>query len=228
MRGLEHAEFTRSNSYIGVMIDDLTTRGVTEPYRMFTSRAEFRLSLRADNSDQRLTDIGTAVGCIGERRQRAWDAKRERLLKARQEFEQTMLSAASLAGAGARLNADGPPRSAWAALALDGVSGQDVADLVPGAINVPTPILEQLKCDGLYEVYTARQASELAELNRQIATRIPPEMDLAAVEGLSNELAEKITRIRPRSMSDVKKIEGMTPSAEILLLAAIKRHARAS
>ncbi len=218
--------FARSDSYIGVMIDDLVTRGVAEPYRMFTSRAEFRLSLRADNADQRLTPLGITLGCVGEVRRGAFLARAEALARGRAILGSVTVTPPVAAAAGIALNQDGRRRSAFVLLGLPGMSLDRLAALVPEAAAIDPGVARQLANDALYAGYLERQASEAAALRRDEAVAIPDAFDYAALGGLSAELHGKLDRIRPATLAQAARIEGMTPAALTLILATLRRDAR--
>jgi tRNA uridine 5-carboxymethylaminomethyl modification enzyme len=224
--GLEPAHLSRTDSYIGVMIDDLVTRGVTEPYRMFTSRAEFRLALRADNADQRLTPQGLAWGCVGERRRAAFDAKAAALSRGRALLDGLALSPTEAARIGLAVNADGQRRDGHALLALEGVTVADLVAACSDLGDVPQGIAEQLKREAAYRPYIARQQDDVATLRRDEAARIPPGFDYQALAGLSAELRQKLEAQRPETLAQAARIEGMTPAALLLVLARLRRPAR--
>ena len=221
--GREAVRFSRTESYIGVMIDDLTSRGVTEPYRMFTSRAEFRLTVRADNADRRLTPVGLAIGCVSESRRIAFKTKAEALDAGRIALSAAMISPGVLAAVGINVSRDGGKRSAYDALSLPGA---EVASLV-GAIDAyegwDTRTLEQLQIDATYNQYADRQGREVAELRRQENQRIPQSFDYSAISGLSNELRQKLTHQQPDSILQASRIEGVTPAAMLLVLAHVRK-----
>jgi tRNA uridine 5-carboxymethylaminomethyl modification enzyme len=218
--------FSRTESYIGVMIDDLTTRGVSEPYRMFTSRAEFRLSLRADNADQRLTPLGVSLGCVSEDRRRSFGSKMERLESGREMLEAVTFTPRQLASAGIEVNPDGARRSGMEALSFPGV---EVEHLI--AINTALECLDaetrgQLKRDATYANYIERQARDVEMLRRDEAVRIPQDLDYASIEGLSNELKSKLISAPPETLAQASRLEGMTPAALALILVRVRRAAR--
>lgn len=219
--------FSRSDSYIGVMIDDLVTRGVTEPYRMFTSRAEFRLSLRADNADQRLTPLGLAIGCVGEQRREAFGRKMEALGSARAQLESQSYSPNQAAAAGIRIGQDGQRRSAFALLAFPDVGFDDLLRLDPSLASLDAEVREQIARDAMYATYIDRQAVEVEALRRDESHEIPVEFDYRALSGLSFELTAKLERARPATLAQAGRIDGMTPAALTLILAAIRRKQRA-
>ena len=219
--------FSRSDSYIGVMIDDLVTRGVTEPYRMFTSRAEFRLSLRADNADQRLTPLGLAIGCVGEKRREAFGRKMETLGSARAQLESQSYSPNQAAAAGIRIGQDGQRRSAFALLAFPDVGFDDILQLDPSLASLDTDVREQIARDAMYATYIDRQAVEVEALRRDESHEIPVDFDYRALSGLSFELTAKLERARPATLAQAGRIDGMTPAALTLILAAIRRKQRA-
>ena len=219
--------FSRSDSYIGVMIDDLVTRGVTEPYRMFTSRAEFRLSLRADNADQRLTPLGLAIGCVGEKRREAFGRKMETLGSARAQLESQSYSPNQAAAAGIRIGQDGQRRSAFALLAFPDVGFDDILQLDPSLASLDAEVREQIARDAMYATYIDRQAVEVEALRRDESHEIPMDFDYRALSGLSFELTAKLERARPATLAQAGRIDGMTPAALKLILAAIRRKQRA-
>jgi tRNA uridine 5-carboxymethylaminomethyl modification enzyme len=222
-RGSEAIEFSRTDSYIGVMIDDLITRGVTEPYRMFTSRAEFRLTIRADNADRRLTPLGIAIGCVGEARQHRFSEKREALGAWRDTLSETWINARNLSAAGITVSQTGSKRTAYEALSLPGVELPDLVAAFDAYRGIDQAVLEQLQIDATYDQYAARQAKEVADLRRQESQRIPDSFDYGQISGLSNELKQKLTKARPDTMLAASLVEGVTPAALLLLLAHLRR-----
>ena len=219
--------FSRTSSYIGVMIDDLITRGVSEPYRMFTSRAEFRLSLRADNADQRLTEFGRDAGCVGDNRWMAFSEKMTVITNARDVLSGVALSARQIADAGVKLNPDGPSRTALDALSLAEFEDAELLALVPEASKITSEVRQQIKRDALYAHYISRQAKDIESLRRDEEVQIPEGFEYTGVSGLSNELALKLNRVRPTTIGQASRIEGMTPAALVLLLARIRKHEKA-
>ncbi|MGO4623329.1 tRNA uridine-5-carboxymethylaminomethyl(34) synthesis enzyme MnmG [Ensifer sp. 2YAB10] len=215
--------FSRTNSYIGVMIDDLTSRGITEPYRMFTSRAEYRLSLRADNADARLTPLAMELGCIS-------DARRERFLEWRAQFDdgRQLLKSLSITPAegnrhGLKLNQDGQRRTAFELLSYP---DQSISALLPiwSELSAIGPrVVEALEIDAAYAVYMDRQAADIAGIRREENLIIPDGFDFDKLSGLSNELKQKLKQHAPRNLSQVMKVDGMTPAAASLILAWLKR-----
>ena len=220
------ALFSRSESYIGVMIDDLLARGVTEPYRMFTSRAEFRLVLRADNADQRLTPFGVALGCVSQRRAKVFGEKADHLVRARSDLSANRFSPKDLSEKGIQVSQDGVRRSALEVMAFPDVTTDQIEALVPSFAALPGDIRDQIARDALYEQYLDRQRAEIAELQREEQTLIPEGFVYQGLPGLSNELAAKLTRIRPGNLSEAGRIEGMTPAALSLILAHLRKAAR--
>lgn len=226
-RSLDPIEFSRIDSYIGVMVDDLVTRGVSEPYRMFTSRAEFRLSLRADNADQRLTEKGREAGLVGVRRWEAFSAKLDQLMQAKAQLSDIALSARQIAGAGANLNPDGPSRSALDALSLNDFEFAHLTSLAPEAADISAEIAEQVKRDALYAHYIARQNRDIEVLRKDEAVLIPETLDFKDISGLSTELATKLSKVRPSNMAQAARIDGMTPAALMLVLSKIRQTEKA-
>ena len=220
--------FSRTISYIGVMLDDLMSRGVTEPYRMFTSRAEFRLSLRADNADQRLTPFGIAAGCVGERRRDAFDRKASALAAARDALDSVMLTPHQLMAAGIKQSQDGVRRSAFQLLAYPDVDVASVEALCPAFAAFGDDIKSQSAKDALYAQYLGRQSADVAALQRDEGVTIPADLDYTAIVGLSTELRQKLSRHRPVDIAKASKIEGMTPTAVSLVLAFLRRADRRS
>ena len=219
--------FSRTSSYIGVMIDDLTTRGVSEPYRMFTSRAEFRLSLRADNADQRLTALGRDIGCVGEARWTAYCQKAQQLDDARNRLEVARFTARQICSLGIHLNPDSENRTGVELLTLADADFAHVIALDSSFGSVAPKIQLQMKRDALYMNYVNRQSRDVAALQRDDGFLIPKDIDFAGIAGLSTELRAKLQKWRPETIGLAAKIDGMTPSALLLLLAKIRQIAKA-
>lgn len=214
---------SRAESYIGVMIDDLTSRGVTEPYRMFTSRAEFRLKLRADNADQRLTPLGMDLGCIGKERCLAYEAKRLSLAQGRALLESFNLTPNEAERHGLAIKRDGRRRSAFELLSLPQVMFGTLEAIWPELKAVTPKIALQLAIDARYSAYVKRQELDVAALKRDEALAIPGDFDYARVPSLSNEVRQRLAANRPHSIAQAARLEGMTPAALALLLVAIKK-----
>lgn len=224
---MEPVTFSRSDSYIGVMVDDLTTNGVTEPYRMFTSRAEFRLSLRADNADQRLTGIGSNLGCVGEVRREFFSRKMEKLEEARARMDTRQFTPKEINEAGIAVNQDGNRRTATDVLAFPDVAFENILRLLPDLESCEDPIRRQIERDALYANYIIRQKLEIEALKRDEGYRIPPDFSYD-FEGLSNELRGKLEKSRPETLAQAGRVDGMTPAALALILARLRRGATGS
>lgn len=215
-----HDIFTldRADAYIGVMLDDLITRGVTEPYRMFTSRAEYRLHLRADNADQRLTEQGIALGCVRLERQRAYVARRTALSEASALARRLQATPDELCRAGFTVNRDGQRRSAFDLLRYPGMTIERLASYWPELGALPTPIAEQVEIEARYAGYLARQEADVRAFRKDEALKIPADLDFRAIPSLSNEMREKLASARPATLGAAGRIPGVTPAALLVLL----------
>ena len=215
--------FSRSDSYIGVMVDDLISRGVTEPYRMFTSRAEFRLSLRADNADQRLTPRGIELGCVTPNRQKTFENKQQRLEDLTNHLKSDTYTPTQLSKAGIRVTQDGSRRTLFQVLAFADVSFKDLCTLDARLEAADEEISEQVARDALYSNYITRQQKDIEAIKRDEAQQIPEGFDYSSCEGLSAELKSKLIAARPRNLRQAQKVEGMTPAAIMLVLARLRQ-----
>ncbi len=215
--------FDRAEAYIGVLIDDLVTRGADEPYRMFTSRAEYRLSLRVDNADLRLTGRGIALGCVGPERARRFEARRSALAAAAARLRALGGSPEALAAHGFRVNADGRRRSAFDLLGYRGVDWAQLAAAWPELAHIPAAIADQLSIDAVYAAYLERQAADIRAYRKDEALRLPEHLDYAAVHGLSSEAREKLAAARPATLGAAGRMPGITPAAVTLLLRHVQR-----
>jgi len=220
--GSDGVVLDRAEAYLGVMVDDLVTRGVSEPYRMFTSRAEYRLTLRADNADQRLTARGAALGLVGAERLAHFKARTHALEAARALTRDLSLTPTEGARHGLALNRDGQRRSAFDLLAYPDIDMARLAMIWPELSALPPTIAEQVEIDAKYAVYLERQAADIHTLRKDEALALPEELSYADLPGLSNELKQKLERVRPRTVGQAGRMEGMTPAA----LALIATHAR--
>jgi tRNA uridine 5-carboxymethylaminomethyl modification enzyme len=218
--------FDRAEGYLGVMVDDLVTRGVTEPYRMFTSRAEYRLTLRADNADQRLTGKGIAIGCVGPARALAHRAKMTALEAARVMARDLTVTPNEAARHGLALRKDGQRRSAFELLSYPDVGINDIARIWPRFGDLAPRIAEQLETDAKYEVYLGRQAADVESYRRDESLVLPEDLDYAALPGLSNEVRHKLQAHRPRTIGQAGRLDGITPAALTLLVAHLHRQGR--
>jgi tRNA uridine 5-carboxymethylaminomethyl modification enzyme len=225
--GLDGAVFGRDEAYIGVMIDDLVTRGVTEPYRMFTSRAEFRLRLRADNADQRLTDRGIALGCVGAARASAWAEKSAVLRDVRAQAAALSLTPQEGARAGLKLNQDGQRRDIGQLLSSPDITLDRLAAIWPQIDAWPAFAREQIEIDAAYHGYLDRQDADVATFRRDEGLLLPRDLDYRALGGLSTEVREKLHAVRPATLGQAARIEGVTPGAITALLVHVRRRVAA-
>jgi tRNA uridine 5-carboxymethylaminomethyl modification enzyme len=215
--------FDRADAYLGVMIDDLVTRGVTEPYRMFTSRAEYRLALRADNADQRLTAKGIALGCVGSERAKLFDEKITALASVREFAKSVSLTPTEAKRHGLKLNQDGQRRTAFELLSYPDITTRELAAIWPRFGELAPKISEQLEIDAKYDVYLSRQAADVESYRRDEAVALDDDFDYASLAGLSNEAKQKLTAHRPRTIGQAARIDGITPAALTLLVAHVRR-----
>lgn len=221
--GGDAVTFRREDSYIGVMVDDLVTRGVSEPYRMFTSRAEYRLSLRADNADQRLTPVGLRIGSVGAERAASFAVKTERLNRARDLLMSLVTTPQKAAAAGVLVNQDGVRRSAYTLLSYPGASVEALSRAWPALRSIDSEAVKQIEIEAKYAVYLERQASEIASFRRDEDVSIPRDFDYARVEGLSTEIRSRLSIIRPGTLGQAARVEGVTPVAVTLLAVSLRR-----
>ena len=211
--------FDRATSYLGVMVDDLVTRGVTEPYRMFTSRAEYRLTLRADNADQRLTPMGLDLGCVGVVRASAFRAKLTQLTEARAMLDGLTATPSEAARHGLAVSQDGVARSAFELLSYPSIEWEHLERLWPGLQALPSSIRPQIEADAKYAVYLDRQAEDIDRSQREDGRTLDPDLDYAGMTGLSREIRDKLTASRPLTVGQAQRLEGVTPAAITILLA---------
>ena len=223
--GAEPIILDRAQAYIGVLIDDLVTRGVSEPYRMFTSRAEYRLTLRADNADQRLTGFANGIGIVGAARTQAFQDKMERLTRARAQASELSLTSTEAARRGLAVRQDGVRRSANDLLALPDVSVATLILIWPQLAAIRADVAEQLEIDAHYAGYLDRQESDIVAFRRDESLQLPETRDYEIVAGLSTECRLKLSAIRPRTLGQAARIDGITPAALTLVLAHIKSRA---
>ncbi|WP_180574376.1 tRNA uridine-5-carboxymethylaminomethyl(34) synthesis enzyme MnmG [Agrobacterium vitis] len=221
--GQDVVHFSRAQSYIGVLIDDLISHGVTEPYRMFTSRAEFRLSLRADNADMRLTPMGIALGCIASDQETRFKHYKRQIDETIQMFEARKLTPNEAVAVGIPVNQDGRRRSALELLAYPNISIADLSRLWPDLSALDTKVAEAVEIHATYAVYMDRQNADIAAIKRDEDRLIPKDFDYASLSGLSNELKQKLEKTRPENLSQAAKVEGMTPAAISLLIAFLNK-----
>jgi len=222
--GSRQIVLSRSDAYLGVMLDDLVTRGVTEPYRMFTSRAEYRLRLRADNADQRLTPIGDEVGLVGDERRKAYSSKAEALKEGRAHLEALALTPNAAAAHGLEINRDGRRRSAFELLSLPDVDLARLRSIWPELSRIDAGIGRQLEVDARYAVYLDRQQQDVDALKRDEALSIPADLDYGAIAGLSGEIRARLRKARPATIAQASRLEGITPAALMLLQAHSRKH----
>ncbi len=221
--GSEAVTIGRADAYIGVMIDDLTRTGVSEPYRMFTSRAEFRLSLRADNADRRLTPLGLSLGIINAERRKVFEASEAALEAARTKLEASTLTPSEAQRHGLPVNLDGRRRSAWQLLSQTDVDLDRLAKVWPELPEFSGPIRERIEIEAAYDVYLDRQRKDQERLRRDEKRALPADLNYMAMVGLSNELRQKLTDRRPASIAEAEAIDGMTPAALAIILVALRR-----
>lgn len=213
----------RADAYIGVLIDDLITRGTSEPYRMFTSRAEYRLTLRADNADQRLTPKGLEIGCIGREREAAFGEKATALAAAREILSDLQATPSQLARQGFAAPQDGVRRTALDWLGFPNIAWADLVTLWPGIGRISAEIAEQFEIEAAYAGYLQRQANDIAAFRRDEALELPGDLDYAGIGGLSAEVRQKLETARPATLGAAGRISGVTPAALVALLRHVRR-----
>jgi tRNA uridine 5-carboxymethylaminomethyl modification enzyme len=216
----------RADAYIGVLIDDLITRGAPEPYRMFTSRAEYRLRLRADNADQRLTPLGLEIGCIGAERRRHWQDKADRLARARAAMTGRTATPNALAAHGIAVNADGARRTPLDLLGYQTIGWEDLYRVWPELRGIDPVIAEQMECDALYAGYMSRHEADIAAFRKDEALLLPEGLDYDAIGSLSTEIALKLKQARPATLGAASRIPGVTPAALVALLRHVRKKGR--
>jgi tRNA uridine 5-carboxymethylaminomethyl modification enzyme len=216
----------RDEAYIGVLVDDLVTRGVSEPYRMFTSRAEYRLSLRADNADQRLTARGAEIGCVGFAREQVYQEKLKQLNDGRKLLSSFDVTPQEAQAAGILVNRDGVRRTPYQLLAYNGSNLDRLGDAWPILSKIPSEIGQQLEIEARYAVYLDRQSTDIASARRDEAVEIPAAFDFGAVQGLSAEMRSRLLVVRPQTLGQASRMEGMTPTGVSLLAIALRRQLR--
>lgn len=214
---------SRTQAYLGVMVDDLVTRGISEPYRMFTSRAEFRLKLRADNADQRLTPLGIELGCVSKARVEAFGSKAAGLAEGRALLERLSLTPTEAGRHGLDVNKDGRRRSAFELMAYPGIDVARISAIWPEVAGLRADLARQLEVDARYAAYVERQSGDVAALKRDEAARIPADFAFRQISGLSNEVRQKLERLRPATLAQAAAIDGITPAALLLIRAHVKR-----
>jgi len=222
--GGEQIVLSRTEAYIGVMVDDLTSRGISEPYRMFTSRAEFRLSLRADNADERLTPLAEKLGIASAQRMQRYGDVMQRLDAARELARSVAMTPNEAARHGLEINRDGVRRSGYELLAYPDVDVAWLARVEPKFAAIDAKTAERLETEAKYSVYLDRQRSDVAQIRHEESRLIPETVDFAGVPGLSNELKQKMQARRPRSIADAQRMEGMTPAALAIIVAHVRHH----
>jgi tRNA uridine 5-carboxymethylaminomethyl modification enzyme len=225
--GQDGITIDRTKAYLGVMIDDLVTQGVTEPYRMFTSRSEYRLSLRSDNADERLGPLGEALGCLSRERRTHYKTKQTQLSEALSSLNGLALTPNEAAVRGLVLNQDGRRRTAFEILSYPSVSWADLTRIWPELQAIPERIAARVETDAKYAVYLERQERDIAAFKRDEDLALPDSLSFNAISGLSAELAGKLETVRPRTLGQAGRVEGMTPAALTLLVAHAKAAARA-
>lgn len=221
-------QLDRADAYIGVLIDDLITRGAPEPYRMFTSRAEYRLRLRADNADQRLTDKGLAIGCVGVSRESVWRAKSEKLARAREMVTTLKATPNELESYNIGVNKDGQRRSALDLLAYPDIEWGTLESVWSELAGVEPQIREQIECDALYAGYMDRHEADIAAYRKDEALALPADLDYKAIGSLSNEVRAKLELARPETLGAASRIPGVTPAAVVALLRHVQRRTPSS
>lgn len=221
--GREAILFSRAESYIGVMVDDLVTRGVSEPYRMFTSRAEYRLSLRADNADQRLTPLGLKIGCVAQSRRAVFERKLESLERTREVLVSLSVTPKQALERGLELNRDGGRRTAYELLALPGITFSQLREAFAELAEIPEEAAEQISREALYANYVERQKKDVDLLKRDESWVIPANFPYASLSGLSTELTLKLSRAQPETLAQAARVDGVTPAALALVLARLRK-----
>ncbi|MDJ1636811.1 tRNA uridine-5-carboxymethylaminomethyl(34) synthesis enzyme MnmG [Rhizobium rhizogenes] len=221
--GGDAIQLSRTESYIGVMIDDLTSRGVAEPYRMFTSRAEYRLSLRADNADVRLTPLGLTIGCVGSARADRFGDYMEKLEWARTQLKALSVTPSEAEKAGLHLNKDGQRRTAYDLLSYPEHSIDSLSGLWPELRSIDRRVVEAVEIEAAYAVYMDRQTSDIVQVRREEERLIPQDFDFSILSGLSNELKQKLAKAQPKNIAQASRIDGMTPAAISLLLVHLRK-----
>jgi tRNA uridine 5-carboxymethylaminomethyl modification enzyme len=222
--GGEQIVLSRTEAYIGVMVDDLTSRGISEPYRMFTSRAEFRLSLRADNADERLTPLAARLGIASAQRMQRYGDVTQRLDEARDLAKSLTMTPNEVARHGLEINRDGVRRSGYELLTYPDVDVSWLVKIEPRFAAIDAKTAERLETEAKYSVYLDRQKSDVAQIRHEESRLIPETVDFASVPGLSNELKQKMQARRPRSIADAQRMEGMTPAALAIIVAHVRHH----